>query len=124
MKNRKAYLFVVLSCLWVAAWAMYGLQGCAGKELKDTKVAYALALDIFANTVRDYNAAYAMAPEAVKETWRKNIDPQILAAHKGLTAWGSVIGMSGQAVAQAEYEKAFGDLVLLLVDVGAITIKQ
>ncbi len=123
MRNNK-FLFGFMSAMLVAA-AIVVVAGCGTVDNQvDSKQTYALAAQTFGNMLQDYNDAYDNAPAEVQMKWRLNVDPYIRYGYTALLAWHLAIDAEDEPQKKLAYEKAFADMVGVLVGIGVIEVKR
>ena len=121
MKANKNFYVLVMVALLIPVMLF---QSCSAVQVKDAKQTYAVALTTYADTVHEYNTAYAIQSPEVQAKWKATIAPKIHDGYKALTVWGKAIGTGSEEMAKGQYDAAFVQVISLLVDVGIIEVKK
>ena len=123
--RQRQYLWVALACFGIGAWLITAMAGCAalgiGKDTEqDIRKAYAMAVVAYVDLAEVYADAYDQAPDAVKAKWKAEVTPRVLQASQALRIWADALDNPDARLAA---DKALGDLAVLLVEAGLLTIK-
>jgi len=112
MKARLAITFVALLFLLVGCSSM--MRNIA-PEAKPYAV-YQKSLEIFNNNLRTYLDTRMVVGPETQAKWKVEIEPLIDKASKALDDWGLVLaGGLSDAIAKAEYDKLYTQLLTLLL---------
>jgi hypothetical protein len=121
--SRKAVLVVVLMIGLLFTSACPGLLGDIAPEAKPYAV-YQKSLEVFNNNLRVYlDTRMAVSPET-QTKWKIEIEPTIDKVSNALDAWGLVLaGGLSDAIAKAEYDKVYVQLLALLLKYKIVEVK-
>lgn len=97
--------------------------GCAGSQFPSSpRGSYAAALTFYNNTIQAYYNVLILQPPEVRAEWKAKINPKFNMAGDALALWGSVVGTPDGEAKEVVYLRLLQQLIIVLVDCGAIEI--